>query len=170
MSAHLALHTIPNMINICVIWAVSPPLHIWHYSQCLIWVHIWHCTQFLIWSISAWSGQYHPSGTFGILHNALYDCTFGILHNSKYDQYLRDLGDITPLAHLAFHTMPYMIAHLALYTIPNVPPLLQTTSHTLHIWHCVQCHLCLPHYSWGSRHCTFGIVHNAIVSPPLQLG
>ena len=36
----------------------------------------------------------------------------------------------------------------------------------MHIRHCVQCHSCLPHYSWGSRHCTFGIVHNAICDSP----
>ena len=39
---------------------------------------------------------------------------------------------------------------------------LQMASQTLHIWHCAQCQLCLFHYRWPHRHCTFGIVHNAI--------
>merc|ERR1712020_54553 len=41
-------------------------------------------------------------------------------------------------------------------------PLLHSGSQTLHIWHCAKCHLCLLYYTLGRRHCTFGIVRNAI--------
>ena len=83
-------------------------------------------------------------------------CTFGIVHNAI----------CVPPTTVGVAD----IAHLALSTMPNVPSTLQMASHTLHIWHCVECHLCHSHYSWGSRHCTFGIVHNAICVPPTTAG
>merc|ERR1712218_196199 len=105
-------------------------------------LHIWHCAQcHLCFPYYRWA---HTHCIFGIVHNAICasPTTDGLTH----------------------------IAHLALCTMPFVLPLLQMGSHTLHIWHCAQCHLCFPYYRWAHTHCTFGIVHNAICASPTTDG
>merc|ERR1711894_374168 len=105
-------------------------------------LHIWHCAQCqMCLTYYSW-GRRH--------------CIFGIVHNAKC---------VSPIT-----VGVADIAYLALCTMPNVSHQLQLGSHTLHIWHCAQCQMCLTNYSWGRRHCIFGIVHNAICGSPITVG